>query len=254
MYRDKRFLIKCPEEINADIADARVTFPGVGRVFLCDGDALSVPQPQLIGILRAIRDGLPDVISVSCYASAKSIASKTDGELAELRSLNLKLLHMGLESGDDVTLKRMQKHGNAEFHVLQARRAKDVKMRLFVTVLLGLGGRARAREHALATARALSEMSPHYVGALSLLLIPGTPLYEDLIRGQFCVPNPHELLLELRTILERTEMRGVFFANHASNHLPLRARLPRDREEAIAQVDAALRGELPLKPEWLRGT
>jgi len=254
MYRDKRFRIKSPEEIAADIADAKRASPGVGRVFLCDGDALALPQVRLVQVLEAIRDGLPDVISVSTYANAKSVAGKTDTELAVLRALNLKLFHMGLESGDDVTLSRMHKYGDPSLHVAQALRIRAAKIRLFVTVLLGLGGRERAREHALATARVLSAMNPHYVGALSLLLIPGTPLHEDFLRGEFCVPNAHELLLELRTLLERTQMRGIFYANHASNYLPIRARLPRDRGEAIAQVDAALRGEVPLRPEWLRST
>jgi radical SAM superfamily enzyme len=160
---------------------------------------------------------------------------------------------MGLESGDDVTLRRVEKHGDSNLHADQAVRAHAANMKLFVTVLLGLGGRERSQEHALATARTLSAMSPSSVGALSLMLIPGTPLYEDLESGHFELPSPHEMLLELRTIIEHTEMRGVFYANHASNYLPIRARLPRDRNEALAQVDAALQGKVPLKPEWLRG-
>ena len=161
---------------------------------------------------------------------------------------------MGLESGDDVTLQRMQKHGDVQLHIAEAHRARTANIQTFVTILLGLGGRDRSREHAMGTARALTDMNPNYVGALSLMLIPGTPLDADVQRGQFCVPDAKELLFELRTILEHTEMRGVFYANHASNYLPIRARLPRDRAEAIAQVDAALSGTIPLKPEWMRGT
>jgi hypothetical protein len=95
-------------------------------------------------------------------------------------------------------------------------------------------------------------MNPGSVGALSLMLIPGTPLHADEQGGTFELPSPQEMLLELRTMLEQTQMRGVFYANHASNYLPIRARLPRDRAEALAQVDAALEGRAPLKPEWLR--
>jgi len=254
MYRGKRFRIRSIDAIREDIACARVEFPRVGRVFLCDGDALAIPQPELIEILKAIQSGLPEVILVATYANAKSVARKSDAELADLRALNLKLFHMGLESGDDVTLARMEKHGDASFHVKQAERAHAAKIKLFVTVLLGLGGRARSREHALATASALSRMNPGRVGALSLMLVPGTPLHADVARGLFDIPSPRGMLFELRTLLEKTEIRGVFFANHASNYLPILARLPRDRAEALAQVDAALQGRIALKPEWMRGT
>jgi radical SAM superfamily enzyme YgiQ (UPF0313 family) len=253
MYREKRFRIKSLELIREDIADARQAFPGVGRVFLCDGDALAIPQPELVSILEAIRVGLPEVIRVTTYANAKSVARKSDAELGQLRALNLKLFHLGLESGDDPTLLRMEKHGDARLHVTQAERAQAADIKLFVTVLLGLGGRERSQQHAVATARTLSEMRPNSVGALSLMLIPGTPLFADVERGDFELPSPRELLFELRTLLEQTEMRGMFYANHASNYLPIRARLPRDRGEALAQVDAALAGKAALKPEWMRG-
>jgi radical SAM superfamily enzyme YgiQ (UPF0313 family) len=254
MYRNKRFRIKSMDQIRQDIASARRDYPGIGRVFLCDGDALAIPHAQLVEVLDAIRVGLPNVIRISTYANAKSIARKSDAELSQFRSLNLKLFHMGLESGDDETLRRMEKHGNAQFHITQAERAQAANIKLFVTVLLGLGGRERTRDHARQTARALTAMNPAYVGALSLMLIPGTPLYEDVRAKQFEVPSAQEMLLELRTMLAETEMHGVFYANHASNYLPIRARLPRDRAEALAQVESALAGRVPLTPEWMRGT
>jgi radical SAM superfamily enzyme len=213
-----------------------------------------MPQQQLVAVLEAIRDDLPGVIWISTYANAKSIARKTDDELSVLRALNLKLFHMGLESGDDVTLERVEKHADSSTHIAQAVRAHAANIKLFVTVLLGLAGRERSQAHALATARTLSAMNPSRVGALSLMLISGTPLFEDAQQGRFDLPSAHEMLLELRTMIEQSEIRGIFYADHASNYLPLRARLPRDRAEALAQIDAALRGEVALKPEWLRGT
>ena len=252
MYREKRFRVRSLDDIRADIAMARREFPAIGRVFLCDGDALAMPHGLLLQVLEAIRDGLPNVIRVATYANAKSIAQKSAAELLALRALNLKLFHTGLESGDDETLRRMQKHGDAAFHVDQAQRAQAAGIKSFVTVLLGLGGRSRWREHALGTAQALSRMNPSAVGALSLMLIPGTPLAADVERGAFELPSPHELLVELRTLVEHTEMRGMFYANHASNYLPIRARLPRDRDEALAQIDTAVAGRAPLRPEWMR--
>jgi radical SAM superfamily enzyme YgiQ (UPF0313 family) len=252
MYRLKRFRLKSMDVIRDDIRQAAAEFPGVGRVFLCDGDALAMPQARLLEVLEAIRVDLPGVISIAAYANAKSVASKSDAELAALRALNLKLLHMGLESGDPLTLERMEKHGDVAVHIVQARRAQGVGLKLFVTVLLGLGGQERSTAHAEATAEALTQMNPSRVGALSLMLIPGTPLFQDAQEGRFQLPSPHQMLHELRTIIQQTQMRGVFYANHSSNYLPLRARLPRDREEALAQLDAALAGRHPLKPDWMR--
>jgi radical SAM superfamily enzyme YgiQ (UPF0313 family) len=252
MYREKRYRVKALDVVRGDIAHARAAYPGNGRVFLCDGDALAMPHDDLVAVLEAIRDGLPEVIRITSYANAKSLALKTDAQLAELRALNLKLVHVGLESGDDQTLLRMQKHGSAQFHVEQVQRAHAAGIKAFVTVLLGLGGRARSSEHALATAQCLSAMNPSSVGALSLMLIPGTPLFADAQRGSFELPPPEGMLKELRIMVENTTLRGMFYANHASNYLPIRARLPRDRVEALAQIDAALAGEQPLKPEWMR--
>ncbi len=253
MYRDRRFRVRTRAEITADLAEAAAQAPAAGRVFLCDGDALAAPQAALVELLEGIRRWLPSVSRVATYANARSIAGKTDAELGELRALGMRLLHVGLESGDDVTLRAMNKHGDARLHVEQGRRARAAGMRLFVTVLLGLGGVERSAAHAVATAQALSEMQPDYVGALSLMLVPGTPLHDAAARGAFVLPGPQGLLGELRTLLERVELRGIFYANHASNYLPLRARLPRDRAAALGALDAALSGALPLKAEWQRG-
>ncbi len=252
MYREKQFRVKSFEDIESDIDDAHQRFADIGRVFLCDGDALAMPHEPFVRILETIRARLPNVIRISTYANAKSISKKTDAQLAQLRELNVKLFHTGLESGDDETLRRMQKHGSAQFHVQQVQRARAAGIQSFVTILLGLGGVERSSEHAQGTADALTQMNPNSVGALSLMLIPGTPLHLDAEQGNFALPDARQILCELRMIVERTQMRGMFYANHASNYLPIRARLPRDRDEALAQIDAALEGRAPLKPEWLR--
>ncbi len=253
-YQYDRFRIKSERTIFADLAQAARELRNRERVFLLNGDALIVPQRRLVPILTEIRRVLPWVGRVATYANAKSIARKTDEELVELRSLGLKLLHMGLESGDDPTLRAVHKSGDAAFLVEQGRRARRAGMKLFVTVLLGLGGSERWREHARATGQALTLMEPDYVGALSLMLIPGTPLFADWQGGRFVLGGPDEILRELRELLAHTDMpRGIFYANHASNYLPIRARMPRDREATLELLGRALSGRVTLKPEWLRG-
>jgi len=253
-YRGERFRIKPEEIVREDIAFAAQHCRRQRRLFLCDGDALVIPQRRLTSILADVRARLPWVTRVGSYANARSIGLKSDAELRELRELGLGILYMGLESGDDATLKAIRKGADAATQVAMGRKAIAAGMKLSVTVILGIAGRARSAVHAQDTARVLSEIDPDYVGALSLMLIPGTPLYEDWRTGAFELLDPAEMLAELRTLIAETRLsRGLFHANHASNYLPIKARLPRDRDEVVAVIDRALAGGVTLKPEYMRG-
>ena len=253
-YRGERFRIKNEEIVREDIAFAAQHCRRQRRLFLCDGDALVIPQRRLTSILADVRARLPWVTRVGSYANARSIGLKSDAELRELRELGLGILYMGLESGDDATLKAIRKGADAATQVAMGRKAIAAGMKLSVTVILGIAGRARSAVHAQDTARVLSEIDPDYVGALSLMLIPGTPLYEDWRTGAFELLDPAEMLAELRTLIAETRLsRGLFHANHASNYLPIKARLPRDRDEVVAVIDRALAGGVTLKPEYMRG-
>jgi radical SAM superfamily enzyme YgiQ (UPF0313 family) len=252
-YQLDRFREKSERAITLALAEAAELCHGQSRVFLCNGDALVLPQSKLVWILTSIRERLPWVTSVGSYASAHNVAQKSDAELAELRELGLKMVHLGLESGDDVTLREVRKRGSSAFIVEQARRVRAASIQVFVTVLLGLAGKERSLIHAEATGRALSEMDPGFVGALTLMLIPGTVLFQRWRAGDFELPGPPGLLGELRVLVEHTTLtHGMFYANHASNYLPIRARFPRDKVQTLAHIDAALKGELPLRPEWMR--
>jgi radical SAM superfamily enzyme len=133
------------------------------------------------------------------------------------------------------------------------RKVRDAGIKLSVTVLLGIAGKERSLDHARATGELLSAMDPNYVGALTVMLIPGTPLHEDFMNGKLELPDERGLLLELREMIVHTNLsRGLFFSNHASNYLPVKARLPKGKQQALDQIDGALRGEIGLRPEWMR--
>ncbi len=252
-YQGERFKIKSDEIILADIDFAAQYCRRQRRVFLCDGDALIIPHKRLLKILQTIKTQLPWVTRVGAYANAKSLEMKRPQELAILKSAGLGILYMGLESGDDTTLKAIQKGATAEMMIDMARKAKAAGFKLSVTVLLGIAGRERSRVHALETGRVLSAMNPDYVGALSLMLIPGTPLYNDYQAGKFPLIGAQEMLIELRDLFAHTDLsQGLFHANHASNYLPIKARLPKDKDAVLALIDKALEGQVALKPEWLR--
>ncbi|RJQ67112.1 MAG: radical SAM protein [Desulfobacteraceae bacterium] len=253
-YRGERFKIKSDDIIMQDIAFAGQYCKRQRRVFLCDGDALIVPQKRLLSILQAIRAQLPWVTRVGCYANAKSLHMKSVEELRELHANGLGIVYLGLESGDDETLKAIHKGAGVEQMIERARKAKAAGLKLSVTVILGVAGRRRSRIHAVATGRAISAMDPDYVGALSLMLVPNTPMYAEYRAGRFTLLGPEEMLLELRAMFAHTHLsQGLFHANHASNYLPIRARLPKDKDAVLALIDEALAGKVGLKPEWLRG-
>jgi radical SAM superfamily enzyme YgiQ (UPF0313 family) len=187
------------------------------------------------------------------YANAKSIKMKTDQELEELKNLGLGILYYGVESGDDQVLEEICKGTTAENLIGQGRRVMAAGIKLSVTVLLGLGGEEGSLAHARATGRLLTELDPDYVGALTLMLIPGTALGEAAKRGEFSLPGPESMLRELREMISSTELsQGLFFANHASNYVPIKIRFPDGKDKAIETLDAALEGRVGLKPEWMR--
>lgn len=253
-YNDKRFTIKDDETILQDILFASRYMKRQDRLFLMDGDALIIPQKRLTWILDRIREHIPWVKRVGSYANAKSIKMKSPEELVELKEKGLGIVYLGVESGDEEILKEINKGTGARNLIDMGRKIKDAGIKLSVTVLLGIAGQERSLRHARATGKLLSAMDPDYIGALTVMLVPGTPLYEDYSKGRYKIMEEKELLKELREMIAHTNLtRGLFFSNHASNYLPVRARLPRGKQEALDLIDTALRGEIGLRPEWMRG-
>lgn len=253
-YRGERFKIKSDEIIRADIAYAARHFRHRRRLFICDGDALIIPQKRLLNMLKEIETKLPWITRVGVYANTKGLKMKTPEELKELNNHGLGIVYVGLETGDDLTLKNIRKGASAETMIQMGRKAKAAGLKVSVTVLLGIAGVERSQHHARETGKVLSAMDPNYVGALTLMVIPYTPLYEDLRSGKFVLPDPLNMLKELKTMLVHTYLsHGLFHANHASNYLPIRARLPKDKAQTIELIDQAISGDISLRPEYLRG-
>jgi len=252
-YKGERFRIKPDVIIMADIAFAATHCRRQRRIFLCDGDGLIVPHKRLLKILQEIERQLPWVTRVGAYANCKSLKMKTLDELKALKAHGLGILYMGLETGDDITLKKINKGAASEEMIQMGKKARAAGIKLSITVLLGIAGKSRSDIHARETGRVLTAIDPEYVGALTLMLIPGTPLYQDYRDGKFFLLEPDDMLNELKTMIEATELtKGLFHANHASNYLPIKARLPKDKVKTLNLIDKALAGKIDLKPEFLR--
>jgi radical SAM superfamily enzyme YgiQ (UPF0313 family) len=252
-YKDKRFRIKDDDIILSDILFASRYMQDQERVFIMDGDALIIPYPRLMWILERIKEHLPWVKRVGVYANTKGIRMKGKEELIGLREMGLGIIYMGIETGDDQTLEAVRKGANAQRILDMGRKVKGAGIKLSVTVLLGVAGKQRSLIHARATGEILSSLDPDYVGALTLMIIPGTPLAEDISAGRFELPDNLELLMELREMMASTDLtRGLFFSNHASNYLPVKARFPRGKKQALDLIDMALQGKVDLRAEWMR--
>jgi radical SAM superfamily enzyme YgiQ (UPF0313 family) len=254
-YQGKSFRIKRFEEIQEDIDEASSYRSQIQRVFLADGDALAMPQRELLRILEYVKLRLNRVERVGIYANAKDILRKDVEELKALKNLGLGILYLGLESGNPEILKRIKKNGTVDQLVRAGRRVKESGILLSVTVLLGIGGVEKSQAHAADTGKVLSEMDPDYVGALSLMVVPGTPIEKEIETGKLVLPTPFGMIQELETMIEHCDCTQCFFAsNHASNYLPLRVRMPEEKEDALRRIREVLRRKDPalLRPEYLR--
>jgi len=252
-YQGKRFRIKSFEEIKEDIDE--VSPHRIQRVFLADGDALIIPQKELLRIFSYLQTKWGGLERVGIYANARDILRKDVEELKALKDLGLGMIYLGLESGDPEVLKRIKKNATIEQMIRAGRRVKESGILLSVTVILGMGGVEGSQVHAVETGNVLSEMDPDYVGALSLMIVPGTPIEKEIETGRLVLPTPFGLIQELEWMITHSRFTHCFFAsNHASNYLPLRIRLPEQKEEALKRIREVLRRKDPalLRPEYLR--
>ncbi len=255
MYRDKTYQVRPLAETLKDITEAGDAYGDrVHKVFVMDGDAMTMELDHWEPILEALTAAFPKLRRVSCYATAINLLAKSQQELQRLRELGLKLLYIGPESGDDVTLKRIAKGATAADHVEAAAKVRQAGMKQSLIFLLGVGGAERSTEHAAGSARLASRMDPEFLSTLTLTLVESAPIFKLAQRDQFQLPSVEAHLNELRIfVAEANPTDAIFRSNHASNYLPIAGRLPRDREPILKSIDAALSGDVPLREEWSRG-
>ena len=254
MYKEDHFRIRKTYEIIEDIHSARLQYNNINRVFLADGDALMIKTSELVKILDYIKMEIPECERVGIYASPKSIMTKTVEDLKQLKAAGLSIAYLGLESGSDQILLDINKGATSEEIIKEASKLKDADILLSVTLISGLGGKERWRHHAIESAKVVNHMKPDYLGLLTLMIEPGTKLFNDVNSGEFQLLSPEEVALETLVLLENLDAEGcIFRSNHASNYISLKGTLNADKNRMILELKQALDGEIHFKDEFLRG-
>ncbi len=253
-YRDKEFRIKSFEDIKNDVETVLPYYGDTKRIFLADGNSLIIPTDDLQKILRLLRESFPKLERIGIYGCPQDILKQSVSELKTLRDSGLGIIYLGLESGSDMILKRVRKGVSSKRMIEAANRVKEADITLSVIFILGLGGKEHSKEHATETATVLSKMDPDYIGALTLMVIKGTEIYDEVKNGKLEPLEPREVFVEVRSLVEGLNLSNcVFRANHASNYLPIGGTLPDDKQEILDKIERILQMEdVSFKPEWLR--
>lgn len=257
MYRkdEQRFRIRPMDEVKSIIDEASEFGYVTDRVFIADGNALVLAQKKLVEIMEYLNEKCIRLKRIRMYANVGDILRKGVENLKELREHGLDMVYIGFESGDDYVLERIKKGANHDETVKASKMLKEAGIKNSAMVLLGMGGTERSEIHAKETGRLLTECDPEYVGALSLQIRPGAPIYKEWEEGKFRLPSKFQMVKELEIIVENTELtNGYFFANHISNYLPIKARFPGDKQKVLDEIKKVLdsNDESLLRPDFYR--
>jgi len=257
MYKNQPFKIRPLDELKTDIQMAKEHYGDLEKVFLCDGDAIVIPTDMLLEIIQELYQTFPSLRHVGVYVGPTSTLEKSLSELSALRAAGLTKAYLGVETGDDALLKSIKKGVDATqmrdagLHLIQA------GINLSAMVLLGIAGPGPASEkHALATAQICNEMKPHYLAALTVTPVPGTVLFHQVEKGNFQLLDPFETLQEMKWMFENITVDPLkFVGTHASNYLPIKGTLQKDKQQMIQMIDEILSNEklTALRPEHMRG-
>lgn len=252
----KKFRAKKIADIEAEILSVVATGQQYKRIFLADGDAMTLPFKRLKEILLLIRKHMPEVQRVSAYCLPRNIKSKTLAELYELRTLGLGIVYVGCESGDDHVLALVEKGETYDSQLDALYKLKGAGIQTSVMILNGLGGKEFTEQHALNSARLMNEAQPDFLSTLVVSFPLGQEKFGKNFTNGFELPDQQGLFREMAILLANLELSNtVFRSDHASNYLSLKGTLGADKERLLAQVQQAITApeKSALRKEWQRG-
>lgn len=241
MFSDKRFQIREIEEIFRDIDEARNIIRHVESIFLIDGNVLAVKTPFLLKVLNKITSTFPECSKISLYAGLNDLRRKSVEDLTKLKQAGLTMVYTGLESGDRLTLERIKKGLTPEQAVEGMANAKAAGIKSLVSIIFGIGGKDRSREHIVETTRLLNLMAPEEIAPMALAIQPGTELAGEVETGDFKQATPLQILEEEKYLLENlVNFNTVYWGDHGNNIVPMKGRLPDTQELFLNKIEHAI--------------
>lgn len=256
MYRSKAFKARKQDELVSEIKKLGMYYAGAKKIFLADGNAFVLSTQKLIPLLHQINESFGRIQRVSSYALPKDILSKSIDELHELKALGLKLLYVGIETGDDELLKLINKGETYKSTVDGIQKAHQAGIDTSIMIINGLGGRNYSKQHALNSAKIINAVNPKFLSTLTLSLPYGIELFQSKFKGKYIQQNIIELYQELKLFIENTRVENVIFrSNHVSNNLILKGTLAKDNNKLIEIINSAIEitpdNEFPSAPAIL---
>lgn len=242
MYKGTKFRLRSVEEIKEDLTAARHYYGDfISSIFFPDGNTIIMKTDQLQDIFTYAKELFPNLKRITVYGSARYINKKSEAELIRLKEAGLTRVHTGTESGDNETLKRINKGTTADDIIAAGLKLKAAGIQTSEYYLTGIGGVERTKEHAVNSAKALSAFSPDFIRIRTYVPVPGTPLYEDYRSGIFQLLSPHQALREIRLLVENLQCdQSVVLSDHVANYWDVNGVIPNDREIMLAGIDEAL--------------
>ncbi len=238
-----KFRIRPVEEIKGDMDEAAVLGNRVKTLFFPAGNTIIMKTDDLVNICEYARVKFPNLERITVYGSSQYINKKSVDDLKRLAKAGLTRIHVGLESGDSVILERVKKGSTPEIHVEAGLKLKEAGIELSEYVVLGLGGKERTKEHVSETLAVLNKIDPDYVRLRTFMPKINTPMLEDVREGRFEVLTPHEVLDEIRRLIEGLDVTSIVASDHYTNYVYVDGKLPGDRELMLSVIEGALKND-----------
>lgn len=256
MYTSKKFRARSLDELKPEIETLSNTYKGVKKIFLADGNAFVLSASKLIPILNEIHFQFRKLQRISSYALPKDIANKSESELKELRSLGLKLLYIGIETGDDDLLKLINKGETFNSTIDGIQKAHNAGINTSIMIINGLGGKKYSEQHALKSAEIINKLNPKFLSTLTLSMPYGEDHFQKRFKGEFQQQTIVELYEELKLFIGNLDVENVIYrSNHVSNNLPLQGTLSKDKDQLIESLEYAIentpQNKYPSAPMFL---
>lgn len=242
MFSDKKFRVRKLEDIYEDIYKLKEVYPYAESIFLIDGNVMVAKTKFIVSILKKIKEVFPEMKNISMYSELNDFKRKSIEDLKEIKEAGLDMAYSGLESGDPVTLERIQKGMKVEDVIEGMAKAKEAGIKVLLSYIFGLGGKSRSKEHMVETTRLLNIVQPEEIAPMALAIQPGTPLAKEVQDGEFIQATPKQILEEEKYLLENLENFDTYYwGDHGNNIVPQKGMLPYKRDEFLSNVNTAFK-------------